>query len=145
MFDMMTRVLCLATLIAALACAGPANPTADLLGAGGGTGLVGQVLRGPITPVCRVDVPCDAPFSAWFEVLQGTALVTRFHSDSARAFKVALPPGAYVGGPWVWRRGSKRGRRWKPVSATAPRNASSAGRTSSRSRPGNKIANSSPP
>ena len=96
MFDMMTRVLCLATLIAALACAGPANPTADLLGAGGGTGLVGQVLRGPITPVCRVDVPCDAPFSAWFEVLQGTALVTRFHSDSAGAFKVALAPGAYV-------------------------------------------------
>ena len=43
-----------------------------------------------------MDVPCDAPFSAWFNVLQGDVLVTRFHSDSAGAFKVELAPGAYV-------------------------------------------------
>lgn len=91
----MTRALCLATLIAALACAGPANPAADLLG-GGGTGLEGQVMRGPITPVCRVDVPCDAPFSAWFTVFRNDSLVTRFHSDSSGAFRVALAPGDYV-------------------------------------------------
>jgi hypothetical protein len=91
----MTRLLCLATFVAALACTSPANPAADLLG-GRGTGLVGQVLRGPVTPVCRIDVPCDAPFSAWFNVLQGDALVTRFHSDSAGEFRVALAPGAYV-------------------------------------------------
>src|SRR6266704_2451335 len=90
----MTRVLCFATFVAALACESPADPAADVRG--GGTGLVGQVLRGPVTPVCRVDVPCDAPFSAWFDVLQGDALVTRFHSDSGGAFKVALVPGAYV-------------------------------------------------
>jgi hypothetical protein len=91
----MMRPIGLATLIVALACAGPANPAADLLG-GPNTGLVGQVLRGPITPVCRVDIPCDGPFSAWFDVLHGDALVARFHSDSSGAFKVALAPGAYV-------------------------------------------------
>jgi hypothetical protein len=91
----MTRALCLATLIAALACAGPANPAADLLG-GGGTGLEGQMMRGPITPVCRVDVPCDGPFSSWFVVFRGASLVARFHSDSAGAFRVALAPGAYA-------------------------------------------------
>lgn len=96
MLDRMTRVLCLVTLIAALACAGPANPAADLLG-GHDTGLVGQVLRGPITPVCRVDIPCDGPFSAWFDVLgQGDAVMARFHSDSSGAFRVALAPGGYV-------------------------------------------------
>lgn len=92
----MTRALCFATLIAALACGDAATPTADLHG-GGGTGLVGQVLRGPVTPVCRVDVPCDAPFSAWFDVLGlGDALMARFHSDSSGAFRVALAPGGYV-------------------------------------------------
>src|SRR6266540_3436431 len=28
------------------------------------TGLTGTVVRGPITPVCRIDVPCDGPFAA---------------------------------------------------------------------------------
>jgi hypothetical protein len=92
----MTRLIGFATLVAALACAGPADPAVDLL-VGHDTGLVGQVLRGPVTPVCRVDVPCDAPFSAWFDVLGlGDALMARFHSDSSGAFKVALVPGAYV-------------------------------------------------
>src|SRR5437660_9108912 len=94
MFDTMTRVLGLVSLIAALACSGPADPAGDLRG-GHDTGL-GQVLRGPVTPVCRVDVPCDVPFSAWFDVLQGDARVTRFHSDSTGVFKVALAPGAFV-------------------------------------------------
>ena len=96
MFGTMTRALCLATLIAALACSGLADPAADLRG-GHDTGLVGQVLRGPVTPVCRADVPCDAPFSAWFDVLGlGDALMARFHSDSSGAFRVALAPGGYV-------------------------------------------------
>src|SRR3954469_24089079 len=35
------------------------------------TGLTGTVTRGPITPVCRPDVPCDAPMQASFDVRRG--------------------------------------------------------------------------
>ena len=62
----------------------------------GTTGLVGTVRRGPITPVCQVGVPCDAPFSAGFEVLLGQIAVARFQSDSAGRYQVLLAPGTYV-------------------------------------------------
>ncbi len=52
-------------------------------------------MRGPITPVCRVDVPCDAPFSAGFTVQRGGRQVGQFQSDSAGQFTVYLQPGAY--------------------------------------------------
>jgi hypothetical protein len=57
--------------------------------------LTGIVLRGPITPVCRVDVPCDAPFSAGFTVQQGGNTVSHFQSDTAGQFTVWLQPGMY--------------------------------------------------
>jgi hypothetical protein len=61
-----------------------------------GTGLTGTVVRGPITPVCRVDVPCDAPFSAGFTVERGGRGIARFRSDAAGQFTVYLDPGAYT-------------------------------------------------
>jgi hypothetical protein len=60
------------------------------------TGLTGVVVRGPITPVCRVDVPCDAPFSAGFTVQRAGRQVAQFQSDSAGQFTVFLEPGAYT-------------------------------------------------
>ncbi|MCI0696161.1 hypothetical protein L0337_29685 [candidate division KSB1 bacterium] len=60
------------------------------------TGLEGQVIRGPITPVCTENVPCDAPFSAWFSVLKDDHEVSRFQSDIHGKFAVALDPGAYT-------------------------------------------------
>jgi len=60
------------------------------------TGLTGTVVRGPITPVCRVDVPCDAPFSAGFTVQRGGRVVAQFRSDAAGQFTVRLDPGAYT-------------------------------------------------
>jgi hypothetical protein len=60
------------------------------------TGLTGVVMRGPVTPVCRIDVPCDAPFSATFTVQRGGRQVAQFHSDSAGQFTVHLPPGVYT-------------------------------------------------
>jgi hypothetical protein len=60
------------------------------------TGLTGTVARGPITPVCRVDVPCDAPFSAGFIVQRAGRQIARFQSDSAGQFTVYLDPGAYT-------------------------------------------------
>jgi hypothetical protein len=60
------------------------------------TGLEGVVRRGPIQPVCRVNEPCDAPFSARFEVRQGERLVADFRSDSAGRFRIYLAPGTYT-------------------------------------------------
>ncbi len=60
------------------------------------TGLTGTVRRGPITPVCQVGVPCDAPFAAGFQVWQGSRFVAGFQSDSAGHYLVLLAPGAYT-------------------------------------------------
>jgi len=60
------------------------------------TGLTGVVVRGPITPVCRVDVPCDAPFAAGFIVQRAGRQVAQFQSDSMGQFTVFLAPGAYT-------------------------------------------------
>lgn len=82
---------------ALLGCSGTEDVAALLNFRGDGTtGLVGTVRRGPITPVCQVGVPCDAPFSAGFEVLLGQIAVTRFQSDSAGRYQVLLAPGTYV-------------------------------------------------
>jgi hypothetical protein len=60
------------------------------------TGLAGTVTRGPIHPVCQVDVPCDEPFSASFRVQQGSRLVASFRSDSQGHFELRLVPGVYL-------------------------------------------------
>jgi hypothetical protein len=60
------------------------------------TGLAGTVMRGPVTPVCRIDVPCDAPFSASFDVQRDGARVASFHSDADGKFTIVLPPGTYL-------------------------------------------------
>jgi hypothetical protein len=61
------------------------------------TGLTGQVIRGPITPVCQVNVPCDAPFSAGFTVqVGGRRVIAHFRSDAQGHFTIYLPPGAYL-------------------------------------------------
>jgi len=60
------------------------------------TGLTGVAMRGPVTPVCRIDVPCDAPFSATFNVERNGRRVTQFQSDATGQFTVLLAPGAYT-------------------------------------------------
>jgi hypothetical protein len=72
------------------------QPSNILLAENHGTGLEGTVLRGPIQPVCRVGEPCDAPFSAAFEVWQQQQLVARFRSDSTGHYRVLVAPGAYT-------------------------------------------------
>ena len=76
-------------ILVALSC-GPA-PTN-----GTGNDPRGLVLRGPVMPVCRVGVPCDAPFSALFHVWQGEAEVAQFTSDSTGRFRLDLADGGYV-------------------------------------------------
>jgi hypothetical protein len=60
------------------------------------SGIQGQVLRGPVTPVCVVGRPCYLPFAASFLVQQGDATVATFESDSAGRFLVHLSPGTYA-------------------------------------------------
>ena len=59
------------------------------------TGLTGVVTRGPTTPVCQVQTPCDAPFSATFTVEQNGRRITDFRSDANGRFTVMLPTGVY--------------------------------------------------
>jgi hypothetical protein len=76
------------TLAAATACETPLSPTAT-------TGLTGVVMRGPITPVCQIQLPCDAPFSAEFSIEQNGRRVSQFRSDADGRFTVMLATGIY--------------------------------------------------
>lgn len=87
----------------ALGCGAGAAP-ADLEPGGGpaptdagsaSTGLEGTAHRSPTRPVCQLDEPCSAPFSASFEVQQGERVVARFQSDAEGHFLVPLAPGTY--------------------------------------------------
>ena len=75
-------------LLLAASCGSPTAPTS--------TGLAGTVLRGPITPVCAANQPCEAPFKAGFVVQRGTARAATFQSDEQGHFEVHLSPGTYV-------------------------------------------------
>ena len=57
--------------------------------------MTGTVVRGPITPVCQLDIACDAPFSAAFTVERNGTSVARFRSDADGRFTVSLLPGLY--------------------------------------------------
>ena len=72
----------------AAACSNPGSPDPT-------TGLTGIVIRGPITPVCRLDTPCDAPFSAGFTAERNQRQVAQFRSDADGRFTVWLSPGTY--------------------------------------------------
>lgn len=92
-----------ALFILALSCGG-SSTSAELEPVGGGppsggsasTGLEGTAYRSPTQPVCRLDEPCRAPFSAGFEVRQGEQVIARFQSDAAGHFQVSLAPGTYT-------------------------------------------------
>jgi hypothetical protein len=85
-----TSLICAALVLSAAGCG--ANGVADPPS----TGLTGTVVRGPIMPVCQVQVPCDAPFSADFNVQAQGRVVAAFSSDSLGHFEVHLQPGAYL-------------------------------------------------
>lgn len=69
-------------------CDGPTAPS--------DTALAGIVVRGPVQPVCRADVPCDAPFSAAFTVERGNRVIATFRTDAQGRFDVQVAPGSYL-------------------------------------------------
>lgn len=79
-----------ATLILSLllACSGPT--TSDT-----GVPVAGTILRGPIQPVCQVDIACEGPLVASFSVLRGGRRITTFRTDTGGHFNILLAPGEY--------------------------------------------------
>jgi len=54
-----------------------------------------QVLRGPITPVCLSEHPCEAGFAARFDVYQAGRVEAQFTTDANGQARLRLPPGEY--------------------------------------------------
>ena len=64
------------------------------------SGLHGVVTRGPVTPVCRTDVPCDVPapdVTLSFDRPDAVDFVARrVRSDSDGRYRILLPAGIYT-------------------------------------------------
>jgi hypothetical protein len=60
-----------------------------------GSGLYGIVKKGPITPVCRVGVPCDAPAEVTLVFSRAGREIARARSSKRGYYRLALEPGFY--------------------------------------------------
>jgi len=58
-------------------------------------GIYGVVTRGPITPVCRVDVPCTAPYGHATLVFSRPNLTRQVVTDVHGKYRIALAPGRW--------------------------------------------------
>jgi hypothetical protein len=62
-----------------------------------GSGLRGVVTRGPITPVCMVDQPCDEPAAnVRLVFVRRGIVVARARTSETGRYRVALAPGRYT-------------------------------------------------
>jgi hypothetical protein len=59
-------------------------------------GLTGTVTRGPITPVCRVGIPCDAPAANVTLTFTRASISTRTRTDQQGRYRIELPAGTYA-------------------------------------------------
>jgi hypothetical protein len=90
----MKRIAIPAALAAGLAlgCGASANSSTS-----NATGLQGRVMRGPIMPVCRVNVPCDAPApGVTLRFTRNGRVVARATTNSKGWYRVVLKPGRYT-------------------------------------------------
>ena len=75
------------------------------------SGLYGVVTRGPTSPVCRVSVPCTAPYGDATLVFSHLGVTRRVTTDAKGSYRIGLMPGR-----WSLRvQDSHFG--WKPVTA----------------------------
>jgi hypothetical protein len=67
--------------------------------ASGGTatsGLKGRVMRGPTTPVCRVNVPCEEPARGVKLIFSRSGkVVARTTTNQKGYYRIPLKPGTY--------------------------------------------------
>ena len=71
----------------------------SLAGATVSSGVQGVVLRGPVTPVCRAELPCSAPVAGALVVVRrptATVAAARGRTDTKGRFSFALAPASYV-------------------------------------------------
>ena len=70
-------------------------------GATTGSGLFGVVMRGPVTPVCTAETPCDAPAAGvTLKFVRGGVVSGRVVTARDGTYRIALRPGVYaVQGP----------------------------------------------
>jgi hypothetical protein len=59
-------------------------------------GLYGTVMRGPITPVCRVGVSCDAPAKGVILIFRGAGVLKITQTDEHGGYRIELPAGIYT-------------------------------------------------
>ncbi len=59
-------------------------------------GLAGTVTRGPITPVCRVGIPCNAPAPNLTLTFTHGAVNVTTRTDQRGRYRIELPVGSYV-------------------------------------------------
>ena len=59
------------------------------------SGLYGVVTRGPTTPVCRVDVPCTAPYGHSTLVFSRPSVTRQVITDGQGRYRIALAPGRW--------------------------------------------------
>ena len=85
---MLRSALAAALAASAIAAAAPAATLSS--------GLYGVVHKGPITPVCRNDVPCDAPAQVTLLFMRGATVVARGRSAADGHYRIAIPPGYYA-------------------------------------------------
>jgi hypothetical protein len=60
------------------------------------SGLRGVVMRGPTTPVCRIDEPCEAPAANLVLVFSRAGHVARTTTGPKGGYRIGLRPGRYV-------------------------------------------------
>ena len=61
----------------------------------GSSGVGGVLYRGPVTPVCREGVPCDAPAVGVTLVFTRASQAFRVRTGKGGRFSLALKPGLY--------------------------------------------------
>jgi hypothetical protein len=60
-----------------------------------GSGLYGTVRKGPVMPVCRQGVPCDAPAKLTLVFSGAGDVVARVRTTASGRYRIALAPGFY--------------------------------------------------
>lgn len=80
----------------ALAALGVAVPAGAHGPAAAGSGLYGHAIKGPLTPVCSVSVPCYGPATQARIGFGQPGHRTRWiRADSNGDYRITLPPGRY--------------------------------------------------
>jgi hypothetical protein len=86
------------------------------------SGLYGVVTRGPTTPVCRVDVPCTAPYGHSTLVFSRPGVTRQVTTDAQGTYRIGLAPGRWSLRVKDAHFGAKPAAAWVPTSRYAKLN-----------------------